>query len=56
MSTLPKNIQQILTCNWQPKLICLVLAILVWVLVDCFYVQVSNEEWDLNNIRFSTPE
>ena len=56
MSPLQKKISQAITKNWQPKLICLVLAILVWVVVDCFYVQDSNEEWDLNNIRVSIPE
>lgn len=56
MASLQKKIMEMLTCNWQPKLICLALAILVWVVVDCFYVQDSNEEWNLNAIRFSVPD
>lgn len=56
MSNIQKYISKSLSGNWQPKLICLALAILVWVVVDCFYVQDSNEEWDLNNIRISIPE
>lgn len=55
-TNIQKKIARMITYNWQPKLICLALATLVWVVVDCFYVQDSNEEWDLNNIRISVPD
>lgn len=56
MSSLQKKIAGMIAYNWQPKLICLALAILVWVVVDCIYVQDSSEEWDLNSIRISAPD
>jgi len=41
--------------NWKPKLICLLLAVLVWVWVEYRYVQ-DSPEWDLNDVRLSVPE
>ncbi|MBR3926515.1 MAG: hypothetical protein IKJ58_07110 [Akkermansia sp.] len=41
--------------NWKPKLICLLLAVLVWVWVEVRYVE-SDDEWGLDEIRLSLPE
>ncbi|MBQ2380260.1 MAG: hypothetical protein II295_07725 [Akkermansia sp.] len=41
--------------NWKPKLICLLIAILVWLWVEIRYVDGSNE-WGLDEIRLSIPE
>lgn len=41
--------------NWKPKLICLGLAVLVWLWVESRYVDGSNE-WGLDEIRISVPE
>lgn len=41
--------------NWKPKLICLLLAILVWGWVEYRYVQ-DSPEWDLDDVRLSVPE
>lgn len=56
MSTLQKKLTQMLSINRVPKLICLALAILIWVMVEYSYVRDSNEEWNLDNARFSLPE
>ncbi len=44
-----------LTVNWKAKLICLVIAVLVWLWVEMRYVQ-SSDEWGLDEIRLSIPE
>lgn len=58
-----KNLQirsliiQTLTVDRRHKLICLLLAVLVWVVVA--YAQrreQHDEEWGLDNIRLSVPE
>lgn len=39
-----------------PKLVCLLLAILVWMMVEYIYVREASENWDLNDVRLSMPE
>ena len=57
MSKLQKKIVQIITFNWKPKLICLALATVIWLVVDRFFVQSSSDKvWNLDNIRLSLPE
>ena len=56
ISTLQKKVTELISINRLPKLVCLLLAILVWIVVECFYVRDSNEEWDLSDIRLSLPE
>ncbi len=53
---LTNKIRKLLTLNWRPKLICLLLAVLVWVWVEFFYVRDENKEWDMDDIRLSLPE
>lgn len=40
--------------NWKPKLICLILAILVWLWVERRYVQ-EGIDWDPETVRYSEP-
>lgn len=54
--TLWKKLKASLTINRLPKLICLLLAILVWMVVEYVYVRESSENWDLNDVRLSMPE
>lgn len=56
ISTLRKKITQAVTLNRLPKLVCLLLAILVWMVVEYVYVRESSENWDLNDVRLSMPE
>ena len=50
-----RSLRSRLTENWKPKLICLLIAILVWLWVEIRYVDGSNE-WGLDEIRLSIPE
>ena len=50
-----RSLRSRLTQNWKPKLICLLLAVLVWVWVEFRYVE-SDDEWGLDEIRLSLPE
>ena len=57
MSNLQKKITQMITFNWKPKLICLALAIVIWLVVDCFFVQsTSDKVWNIDDIRLSLPD
>lgn len=40
--------------NWKPKLICLGLAVLVWIWVEFRYVR-ESEDWDIDSVRQSEP-
>ena len=44
-----------ITNNWKAKLICLLIAILVWFWVQTYYVS-GSDEWSLDEIRLSIPE
>ena len=50
-----RSLKARLTENWKAKLICLLIAILVWLWVEIRYVDGSNE-WGLDEIRLSIPE
>lgn len=50
------KLRETLTINRLPKLVCLLLAILVWMVVEFVYVRESSESWDLNDVRISMPE
>lgn len=41
--------------NWKPKLICLLLAVAVWWMVEHWYVR-ESPEWNLDDFRLSVPE
>lgn len=41
--------------NWKAKLICLVIAVMVWMWVEYRYVD-TDDEWGLDEIRLSIPE
>ncbi len=54
---LQNKLRKFFTNNWRPKLICLVLAILLWSWVEHFYVETdSGSEWDEDDVRFTLPE
>lgn len=55
MATRKGALAKSLSYNWKPKLVCLLLAVLVWVWVEYRYVQDASE-WDLNDVRLSVPE
>ncbi len=40
--------------NWKPKLICFILAVLVWLWVELRYVQ-DSDDWDIDSVRLSEP-
>ncbi len=53
------KLKKFLTVNWRPKLICLILAILLWLWVDYFYVRSETdtaEQWDEDAIQFELPD
>lgn len=52
----PNKLQRLLIDNWRPKLICLVLAILVWGWVEYRYVSDEEEEWDLDDVKVAIPD
>ena len=57
MSNLQKKIVELLTLDWKPKLICLIIAVVIWTWVETFYVQSdSDKRWDLDRIRLSLPD
>lgn len=41
--------------NWKAKLVCLLLAVLIWFWVEMRYVDGSSE-WGLEEIRLSIPD
>ncbi|MBQ2814219.1 MAG: hypothetical protein IJE66_04340 [Akkermansia sp.] len=49
-------IQRLFLNNWKPKLICLVCAVVVWLLVNHLLVRGDSPEWDIDDIRISKPE
>lgn len=53
---LRKKIVETITLNRLPKLVCLLLAILVWMVVEFIYVRETDDTWDLNDVRISMPE
>lgn len=49
-------IKALLIENWKPKLVCLVCAVVVWLLVNHLLVRGDSPEWDIDDIRFANPE
>lgn len=49
-------IRRLFLNNWKPKLICLVCAVVVWLLVNHLLVRGDSPEWDIDDIRISKPE
>lgn len=57
MSNIQKKIVKAVTYNWKPKLACLALATVIWLVVNFFFVQpTSDKEWNLDDIRISLPD
>ncbi len=57
LTTLLNRLRKLFANNWRPKLICLVLAILLWSWVEHFYADARNDnEWDEDDVRFTLPE
>ncbi len=57
VTTIQNRLRKLLVANWRPKLICLVLAILLWSWVEYFYADThSDNEWDEDDVRFTLPE
>lgn len=50
------HLRKLLIDNWKPKYICLLCAVLVWLMVDRLLVRGSTPEWDLDDIRIALPE
>lgn len=48
--------QKLLATNWQAKLICLAAAVVVWLMVNHLLVRDASPEWNIDDIRLSTPE
>ncbi len=56
-TALQTRLRKIFLSNWRPKLICLVIAVLLWSWVEYFYADSrDNDEWDEDDIRFTLPE
>ncbi len=56
LTTIQNKLRRLFVSHWRPKLICLVLAILLWSWVKHFYVEADNDVWDENDVRFTLPE
>lgn len=57
MSNIQKKLVELTTSNWKPKLACLAIAVVIWLVVDVFYVQPSsNKVWNLDDIRIALPD
>ena len=57
MSNLQKKIMELITLDWKPKLISLIIAVVIWTWVETFYVKSdSDKQWDLDRIRLSLPD
>ncbi|HIX20484.1 MAG TPA: hypothetical protein H9862_07795 [Candidatus Akkermansia intestinigallinarum] len=54
MLTISK-IKRFLTFEWQAKLVCLLLAVVVWIVADWLYVKKDVEEPGDDEILFATP-
>lgn len=42
--------------NWKPKLVCLVVAVLVWLLVNRIVEQEETPVWEIDEVLTSQPE
>lgn len=42
--------------NWKPKLVCLVVAALVWLLVNRIVEQEETPVWEIDEVLTSQPE
>ncbi len=56
LTIIQNKLRRLFVSHWRPKLICLVLAILLWSWVAHFYVEADNDEWDEDDVRFTLPE
>ncbi len=57
LTIIQTRLRKIIVNNWRPKLICLVIAILLWSWVEYFYAEShSDDEWDEDDVRFTLPE
>ncbi len=57
VTAIQNRLRKIFVINWRPKLICLVLAVLLWFWVDHIYSGSRNDgEWDVDDVRFTLPE
>lgn len=50
-----KKIKQILTDNWMPKLVCLLAAVLVWLLVDHMVSRDEGPAWNMDDVLLTKP-
>lgn len=56
-TNLQKTIKEAVTVNRLPKLVCLLLATLIWLLVEFVYVREGADVyWDIDRARLSIPE
>lgn len=50
------RIKKLLFENGKSKLICLLAAVLVWLMVNHLLVSGESREWDIDDIRIMLPE
>ncbi|MDO4954846.1 MAG: hypothetical protein Q4E43_06885 [Akkermansia sp.] len=51
-----KQLQRIFIDNWKPKLVCLVVAVLVWLLINRIVEQEETPVWEIDEVLTSQPE
>ena len=51
-----KRLQLIFIANWKPKLVCLVVAVLVWLFVNRIVEQEETPVWEIDEVLTSQPE
>ncbi len=50
------HLRKLLLNNWRPKLLCLICAVVVWLMVNHLLVRNDGAEWDIDDIRVVLPE
>lgn len=51
-----KTVRKLFIDNWKPKLVCLVVASLVWLLVNRIVQQEETPVWEIDEVLTSQPE
>lgn len=55
LSTLKKKAKENLEHNFIPKVVCLLLAIMVWLVVEYVYLKKDDDNWDTKGPHFVYP-
>ena len=51
-----KTLRKLFIDNWKPKLVCLVVAVLVWLLINGSVEQEETPVWEIDEVLTSQPE